>query len=164
MHRLDMDTSGCLLFARSPKSRARIQKAFESRAVEKHYLAIVAGEISDETGVIEMPIAKRSSAQAGWKMVCDPDGLEATTRWRRLAAHDGATLVEFVPLTGRTHQIRVHARAAFGSGIVGDQVYGIGRGPMLLHASRIIVPRDRMSNIDVTAPLPSYFGDWCNAI
>jgi tRNA pseudouridine32 synthase/23S rRNA pseudouridine746 synthase len=164
MHRLDTDTSGCLLFARSPSARAAFQQAFEGRAVEKYYLAVVAGAVEDESGVIEMPLAKTSSAEAGWKMVPDPHGLDATTRWRRLAVRDGATLVEFQPMTGRTHQIRAHARAEFRSGIVGDRVYGIPGGPMLLHASRLVVPRDGKPAIDVTAPLPDYFAEWTDAV
>jgi tRNA pseudouridine32 synthase/23S rRNA pseudouridine746 synthase len=164
MHRLDTDTSGCLLFARSPSARAAFQQAFEGRAVEKYYLAVVAGAVEEESGVIEMPLAKTSSAEAGWKMVPDPHGLDATTRWRRLAVRDGATLVEFQPMTGRTHQIRAHARAEFRSGIVGDRVYGIPGGPMLLHASRLVVPRDGKPAIDVTAPLPDYFAEWTDAV
>jgi tRNA pseudouridine32 synthase/23S rRNA pseudouridine746 synthase len=160
MHRLDMDTSGCLLFARTVKARATFQQAFEARVVEKYYVAVVAGEVGEEQGVIEVPLSKTSSAEAGWKMVGDPHGLEASTRWRRIAVRDGSTLVEFQPLTGRTHQIRVHAREAFGRGIVGDRVYGIPGGPMLLHASRLVVPRPGKETIDVTAPLPDYFGEW----
>jgi len=67
MHRLDTDTSGCLLFARAPKARAAFQRAFETRAVEKYYLAVVAGEIAEEQGVIDMPLAKVSSAEAVMK-------------------------------------------------------------------------------------------------
>jgi tRNA pseudouridine32 synthase/23S rRNA pseudouridine746 synthase len=163
MHRLDTDTSGCLLFARSPKARARFQQAFETRAVEKYYVAVVGTELAGEEGVIDIPLAKHSSAEAGWKMVSDPHGLQASTRWRRIAVRDGSTLVEFRPLTGRTHQIRAHAREAFGCGIVGDRVYGIPGGPMLLHASRLVVPRDGKPAIDVTAPLPDYFGEWRDA-
>ncbi|MEO7277457.1 MAG: RNA pseudouridine synthase [Sphingomicrobium sp.] len=160
MHRLDTDTSGCLLFARTAKARATFQQAFEARLVEKYYLAIVSGEISEDSGIIELPLAKTSSAEAGWKMVADRNGLEASTRWRKLAVRDGDTLVEFRPLTGRTHQIRAHARAAFGRGIIGDRVYGVPGGPMLLHASRLVVPRERHETIDVTAPLPDHFGTW----
>ena len=160
MHRLDQDTSGCLLLARSPKSRAELQQAFETRRVEKYYLAVVAGEIADGEGTIDQPLGKTSSADAGWRMVADPDGQQAVTHWRKLVAHDGRTLVEFRPETGRTHQIRVHAREAFGRGIIGDRVYGMPGGPMLLHASRIVVPRDGKAAIDVTAPLPEYFGEW----
>jgi tRNA pseudouridine32 synthase/23S rRNA pseudouridine746 synthase len=163
MHRLDTDTSGCLLFARTPKARSRFQQAFETRAVEKYYVAVIGAEIAEEAGVIDVPLTKQSSALAGWKMVSDPHGLAATTRWRRLAVRDRSTLVEFQPLTGRTHQIRAHAREAFGSGIVGDRVYGIPGGPMLLHASRLRIPRGDKPAIDVTAPLPGSFGDWPNA-
>jgi tRNA pseudouridine32 synthase/23S rRNA pseudouridine746 synthase len=160
MHRLDQDTSGCLLLARNPKARAAFQQAFESRVVEKYYLAVVGSEVDADDGVIELAVAKRSSVEAGWRMVGDPDGQAAVTRWRKIRTGDGRTLVEFRPLTGRTHQIRVHAREAFGTGIVGDRVYGIPGGPLLLHAARLVVPRAAKPAIDVTAPLPEYFKGW----
>jgi len=163
MHRLDTDTSGCLLFARTARARAIYQQAFETRAVEKYYLAVIASEIAEEQGVIDVPLAKTSSADAGWRMVADRHGPEAITNWRRIVVRDGATLVEFRPLTGRTHQIRAHAREAFGRGIAGDRVYGVPGGPMLLHASRLAVPRERKELIDVAAPLPEHFGDWRDA-
>ena len=163
MHRLDTDTSGCLLFARTARGRAAFQQAFETRAVEKYYLAVIASEVAEGEGVIDIPLAKTSSAEAGWRMIADKHGSEATTNWRRILVRDGSTLVEFRPLTGRTHQIRAHAREAFGRGIVGDRVYGVPGGPMLLHASRLVVPRERKELIDVTAPLPEHFGDWRDA-
>ena len=163
MHRLDTDTSGCLLLARSPKARGAFQRAFEAREIEKYYLAIVAGDVSGEEGTIDIPLAKTSSAEAGWRMVGDPEGQKAITHWRRIAIRDGRTLVEFRPVTGLTHQIRAHAREAFGSGIAGDRVYGVPGGPMLLHASRLVVPRPAKPTIDVTAPLPDYFGEWPDA-
>src|SRR5438270_3224021 len=160
MHRLDTDTSGCLFFARTVSARSSFQRLFETRAVEKYYLAVVAGEIAEDEGVIDLPLAKVSSERAGWKMVVDQHGLEATTRWRRLCIRDGSTLVEFQPLTGRTHQIRAHAREAFGRGIVGDRVYGVPGGPMLLHASRLVVPRPGKPMIEGSAPFPDTFGEW----
>jgi tRNA pseudouridine32 synthase/23S rRNA pseudouridine746 synthase len=163
MHRLDTDTSGCLLFARAPKARAAFQKAFEMRQVQKYYVAVVGSEIAAGEGVIDVPLLKKSTAEAGWKIVADKHGSPATTHWRRLFVRDRSTLVEFRPVTGRTHQIRVHAREAFGRGIVGDRVYGIPGGPMLLHASRLVVPREGKPAIDVTAPLPGYFGEWADA-
>jgi tRNA pseudouridine32 synthase/23S rRNA pseudouridine746 synthase len=163
MHRLDQDTSGCLLLARSPKARSLLQKAFETRQVEKYYLAVVDGVIEQGEGVIDLPLGKKSSEKAGWKMVADPRGDNAVTNWRKLEVREGKTLVEFRPITGRTHQLRVHAREAFGRGIVGDRVYGVPGGPMLLHASRLVVPREKKATIDVSAPLPDYFGDWGDA-
>ena len=163
MHRLDTDTSGCLLFARTAKARSAFQHAFETRTVEKYYLAVIASEVAEAEGVIDIPLAKTSSAEAGWRIIADKHGSEATTNWRRILIRDGSTLVEFRPLTGRTHQIRAHAREAFGRGIVGDRVYGVPGGQMLLHASRLVVPRGRKDLIDVTAPLPDHFGDWRDA-
>ncbi|QNM82591.1 RNA pseudouridine synthase [Sphingomonas sabuli] len=160
MHRLDQDTSGCLLLARNANARRTFQQAFEARGVRKAYLAVIASELSEAGGTIELALAKQSSADAGWRMVADPAGQEAVTNWRRIAVRDGHTLVEFTPVTGRTHQIRAHARAAFGRGIVGDRVYGVPGGSMLLHASRLVVPRPGKPDIDATAPLPDYFGDW----
>ena len=163
MHRLDQDTSGCLLLARNPKAQKKFAQAFEQGLVEKTYVAVVDGEIAEAEGVIHQPLAKVSTAQSGWRMVVDPDGQPATTRWRRLAVRDGRTLVELQPLTGRTHQLRVHAREGLGAAIVGDPVYGRGGGPMMLHASRLVVPREKKAAIDVTAPLPDHFADWADA-
>ena len=101
-------------------------------------------------------------------MVGDRDGKlggkPAQTRWRKLAVRDGRTMVEFRPLTGRTHQIRAHAREGLGVGILGDRVYGYPGGEMLLHASRLVVPRGAKPTIDVTAPLPERFGAWADDI
>lgn len=163
MHRLDTDTSGCLLLARTPKARALFQQAFEARQVQKYYLAVIGCDVGKEEGTIDLALVKRSTAEAGWRMVSDEHGLAATTHWRRIALRDGSALVEFRPVTGRTHQIRAHAREAFGCGIAGDRVYGIPGGPMLLHASRLVVPRTGKAAIDVTAPLPDTFGEWTDA-
>ena len=163
MHRLDQDTSGCLLLARNPKAAKRFQQSFERREVRKFYLAVLAAPIQEESGTIDLPLGKISSAEAGWRMVADSAGQSAITNWRRIALREGRTLVEFQPLTGRTHQIRAHAREAFGTGIVGDRVYGVPGGPMLLHASRLIVPREGKPPIDVSAPLPDYFAEWRDA-
>lgn len=160
MHRLDRDTSGCLLLARNPKARARFQQAFESGTVEKTYLAVIDGVPEGDEGLIDLPLAKVSSAEAGWRMVPDEGGKRARTRWRKIGARDGQSLVEFMPLSGRTHQIRVHAARGLGAAIVGDPVYGVGQGPMLLHSLRIVVPREKKPVIDVTAEAPDSFGLW----
>ena len=170
MHRLDRDTSGCMLLARHPKARVRFQQAFESGSVRKAYLAVLAGEVAEEDGVIDLPLAKHSTREAGWRMVVEEGGKAARTRWRRIAIAEGQSLIEFRPETGRTHQLRVHAARGLGAPIVGDPVYGqaaAARGTMtlpdagmLLHAVRLAVPRDPKEVIDVTAPLPDRFGRW----
>ena len=160
MHRLDRDTSGCLLLARNPKARAKFQQAFESGLVEKFYLAVVDGVPNGAHGLIDLPLAKVSSAEAGWRMVPDDTGKTAQTRWRKLAEMEGRSLVEFKPLSGRTHQIRVHAARGLGAAIVGDPVYGGGELPMLLHSWRLVVPRGVKPPIAVTATVPDSFGLW----
>jgi tRNA pseudouridine32 synthase / 23S rRNA pseudouridine746 synthase len=157
VHRLDRDTSGCLLLARNPKAHARFQQAFEAGAVEKTYRAVLAGDVEGDEGVVELPLAKVSTQEAGWRMVGDPAGKAATTAWRVLSRSRGRTLVEFRPRTGRTHQIRVHAREGLGFGIAGDPIYGDGTGPMLLHALRLVVPRDGKPAIEAEAPIPKLF-------
>ncbi len=171
MHRLDRDTSGCLLLARNPKARARFQQAFETGAITKSYLAVLDGEMEGDEGSIELPVAKVSSQKGGWRMVVDEGGKAAVTRWRKLATADGQSLVEFKPTTGRTHQIRVHAARGLGAAIVGDPVYSLADDAdlesmtlpdsgMLLHAWRLVVPREPNEAIDVTAPVPDRFGRW----
>ena len=160
MHRLDRDTSGCLLLARNPKARAKFQQAFESGLVEKFYLAVVHGVPDGAHGLIDLPLAKVSSVEEGWRMVPDGKGKSAQTRWRKLAEMDGRSLIEFKPLSGRTHQIRVHAARGLGAAIVGDPVYGGGEQPMLLHSWRLVVPRTRKPAIDVMATVPDSFGLW----
>jgi tRNA pseudouridine32 synthase/23S rRNA pseudouridine746 synthase len=163
VHRLDRDTSGCLLLARNPKARARFGAAFEAGRVEKIYVAVVEATLEDE-GEIDLPLAKISSPEQGWRMVGDEQGKPARTHWRAIAARDGRTLVEFRPATGRTHQIRAHARYGLDAPIVGEPVYATGGGMMLLHALRLVVPREKKPAIDVTAPLPERFGEWRDAI
>jgi tRNA pseudouridine32 synthase/23S rRNA pseudouridine746 synthase len=159
VHRLDRDTSGCLLLARNPKARVRFGSAFEEGQVEKLYIAVVDGALEGE-GEIDLPLAKVSSHEQGWRMIVDQKGKPARTYWKALQQRGGRTLVEFRPETGRTHQIRAHARYGLNVPIVGDPVYGAGGEPLLLHASRLIVQREKKPEIDVTAPLPERFGEW----
>ena len=164
MHRLDRDTSGCLLLARNPKARAKFQRAFESGTVEKTYLAVVDGVPDGEEGLIDLPLAKVSTAAEGWRIVPDEKGKSARTRWRKIAARDGQSLIEFQPLTGRTHQLRVHAARGLGAPIHGDPVYGARSDAMLLHSWRLVVPRGPKAPIDVTATVPDSFGLWLDCL
>ena len=104
-----------------------------------------------------MPLAKVSTREEGWRMVSDPAGKAAVTHWRKLAVVDGRTVILFTPETGRTHQLRVHAATGLGTPIVGDPVYGDGRGPMLLHALSLRLEREGKAPIEARAPLPPTF-------
>lgn len=157
VHRLDRDTSGCLLLARNPKAHKRFQRAFEEKKVKKTYIAVLEGTPQAEEGVIDMPLSKVSTREQGWRMVEDQAGKPSLTHWRTLLEHEGRALVLFAPETGRTHQIRVHAASGIGIAIAGDPVYGSGRGPMLLHALSIRVEREGKPPIEATAPLPPTF-------
>ena len=157
VHRLDRDTSGCLLLARNPKAHKRFARAFEEGRVDKSYVAILDGVPSAAGGRIELPLAKVSSRERGWRMVADASGAPAATRWRVLGESGGRALVLFEPETGRTHQLRAHAALGLGLAIAGDPVYGEGGGPMLLHALSLKVPRERKPAIQATAPLPATF-------
>ncbi len=157
VHRLDRDTSGCLLLARNPKAHKRFQRAFEQKKVIKRYIAVLDGVPKEGEGTIDFPLGKVSSAAQGWRMVHDPAGQPSLTRWEVAAVKNGRAVIIFSPETGRTHQLRVHALEGLGIPIAGDPVYGAGRGPMLLHALSLKVEREGKAPIEASAPLPPTF-------
>jgi tRNA pseudouridine32 synthase/23S rRNA pseudouridine746 synthase len=159
VHRLDTDTSGCLLLARNPKALKRFALAFEERRVGKRYLGILAGVPSGREGTVALSLSKISSAEKGWRMIPAKKGKPAVTHWRVVAEHGNRALVEFLPATGRTHQIRVHAASGIGLPLLGDPVYGDGKGAprTMLHAAALELPREGKPPILAAAPLPADF-------
>jgi len=141
VHRLDMATSGLLLFARGTEMQRRLSQLFREREIQKRYVAVVAGKLEPLSGEIDLPLIGDWPNRPRQKV--DPlSGKRSLTRYR-LLAHDagaGASRVELEPITGRTHQLRVHM-AAIGHPIVGDALYGgdagSGVGRLLLHASAL---------------------------
>jgi tRNA pseudouridine32 synthase/23S rRNA pseudouridine746 synthase len=169
-HRLDRDTTGCLILGRHRKALAQLGKLFKSRAIDKLYWAVVEDAPATEAGVIEFPLG-RLDDKIGWWMKHDPNGQSAVTRWKVLGSSNSGrgaetkdlTWLALEPLTGRTHQLRVHC-AEMGWPIVGDGIYGNAPrhgGPTLhLHAREIVVPLDKdRSPIRVTAPGPAHMRD-----
>ncbi len=166
VHRLDKDTSGVLLIARTPGSAAFFSKRFSGRSARKIYWALVVGVPDIADGMIDLPLSKQPGT-GGEKMMVDKsgEGQPARSRYRVIdRAGNRASWVELQPLTGRTHQLRVHM-AAIGHPIVGDGKYG---GPdaflsgsisrkMHLHARRLIIDHPDGDLIDVRAELPEHF-------
>lgn len=167
VHRLDKDTSGVLLVARTPGSAAKYSRSFAGRSAKKTYWAIIAGVPSIDSGQIDLPLAKQPGSGGEKMHVDEENGQPSRTRYRVIErAGNAAAFVELQPLTGRTHQLRVHM-AAIGHPIVGDGKYG-GKAAFLtgsisrkmhLHARRLRIPGGDASQIDVTAPLPDHFAD-----
>lgn len=142
-HRLDRDTSGCLVLGRHPKALRKLHKLFSDGRVEKTYWAICKGVPSKLSGAIDAPLKKETRGK-GWRVDIAGDGQEARTTYRVLAQKDGLSFIEAKPRTGRTHQIRVHL-ASIGAPILGDPQYGdlsdeARAQPMMLHALRIVIP------------------------
>jgi tRNA pseudouridine32 synthase/23S rRNA pseudouridine746 synthase/23S rRNA pseudouridine1911/1915/1917 synthase len=122
-HRLDRDTSGCLVLGRHRKALSRLGKMFQAGTVEKTYWAVTVGVPAEPEGRIELPLKKVSNRSGGWKMVIDPEGQASVTEYRVLGSGSGFAWIECHPRTGRTHQIRVHL-AALGAPLLGDPQYG----------------------------------------
>ena len=163
-HRLDRDTSGCLVLGRHRKALATLGRLFKSGRIGKTYWAVVAGEPAQEEGRIELPLG-RKDATRGWWMKHDPEGRPALTTWKvmgqtQAAASNSPRLawLALEPVTGRTHQLRVHC-AAMGWPIIGDSIYGAAprtqTSALHLHAREIVVPLyNNRAPIRVTAPVP----------
>ena len=161
-HRLDRDTSGCLVLGRHRKALQKLGSLFKAGRIDKTYWAVVEGTPEAEAGVIDLALGRRDATR-GWWMQVDPAGQEAVTEWRVLgrkgAGSKGArSWLELKPRTGRTHQIRVHC-AAQGWPLVGDGIYGARDAAETLHllARRVAVPLyAARPAVAVEAPVPPH--------
>jgi len=159
VHRLDRDTSGLLLIAKNDETQQALSRMLQERRIEKHYRALVEGVPREPEGRVELPIGR--SRKDRKKMAVDPEGREAVTLWRTLAAGRGCALLDVRILTGRTHQIRVHMRAV-NHPVCGDPIYGTERGTrvpcLMLHAYSLTLAHPGTGEeMTFRAPLPADF-------
>lgn len=155
VHRLDKDTSGVLLLAKTPAAQSAVSASFEARTVEKTYIAVTESVPNRRRAVIDAPIARHPGDRT--RMAVVRGGRESRTGYEVLGEDHGNALLVVHPETGRTHQIRVHL-AAIHCAVVFDRVYGTpGEGRQLLHAWRIRVPHPAGGTLEVTAPLAADF-------
>ena len=165
VHRLDRDTTGVIVMAKTPEAHRKLSLQFSRRQTKKTYMALARGLIEPNEGVIESHLARHPGKRQRFA-VSGKDGRLSTTRFKvidRIPGKEGATLVEMTPLTGRTHQIRVHL-AHFGHPILGDHVYGLAEKEFafvkrqLLHAAVLVVTHPSTGKeLRFEAPLPADF-------
>ena len=138
IHRLDMSTSGILVISKNKVSHKILQKQFLERTIKKKYIADLEGELKDTSGIISLPL-KQDYVNRPQQKVCFKEGKPAKTKWNLLGVKNKITRVEFFPITGRTHQLRVHAAHVDGlnAPIVGDDIYGSKGERLHLHAAFI---------------------------
>ena len=160
-HRLDKDTTGCLLLGRNKVALKRLSELFLNHQIQKTYLAVVHGVIAAQAGEINLPIAKKSKDKRSWWGRIDIEGQQAFTQYEVLRSSATGTLVKLVPVTGRTHQLRLHLQA-IGHPIVGDEIYGIKneKQSLCLHCAEMTVPLyAKREKIIVKSPLPEAFNE-----
>lgn len=164
VHRLDRETSGVMLIAKTAKAHAHLKEQFKERMIQKKYYAFLNGELKEQWGIINRPIGRSTSDFRKWSATRGARGelRPAETWWTLLGARGGYSFVEAEPKTGRTHQIRVHFKA-INHPVVCDRLYApdklcaFGFGRTALHASSITFTDMKGEAITVTAPIPVDF-------
>ena len=160
VHRLDRDTSGCLLIARRSSALRALSQQFATGEVKKLYWALVLNPPAEDSGEVNAPLLKHSSRADGWRMQVSAEGKTALTLWEVLERKGDIALVAFRPQTGRTHQIRVHCNLlAPGAAVVGDPVYGTADpAGMMLHSRALEFKAPNTNeSVRVEAPCPTRF-------
>lgn len=159
-HRLDKQTSGCLILGRNRHALQTLGKLFTHNKIRKSYWAVVEGAPPEAEGRIDAPLAKQSQSGSRWWMKVADDGQEAITLYKVMGQHNGTSWLELTPLTGRTHQLRVHC-THIGCPIIGDWVYN-GQAEntpnmLQLHARSLTIPLyPKKDDISVIAPVPAH--------
>jgi 23S rRNA pseudouridine1911/1915/1917 synthase len=154
IHRLDRDTSGIIIGARTPEVASLLQKQFADRKAKKTYIAIVDGMLKEKEAIINLPIGRNPSLPSTFRV--DPKGKSAVTKYKVLAEQDGKSLVQLSPQTGRTHQLRVHMNY-LNTPIHGDRVYGKQSNRLYLHAYQLEITMPSGERMTFTAPIPQEF-------
>lgn len=165
-HRLDRDTTGCLVLGRHRKALALLGKLFKQGKVGKTYWAVVEGGPAADEGRIDIALSKRDETR-GWWMKADPHGMPSSTTWKVMGRTAGHTWLALEPITGRTHQLRVHC-AEMGFPIIGDTIYGnaprVGGPTLHLHAREVVVPISKNKPpVTITAPVPAHMRELLSA-
>lgn len=168
VHRLDKDTSGLILVAKNDKAHTVMSEQFKSRTMEKHYRAVAFGSFSQDTDLIDAPIARHPVDRK--KMAVVPDGKPSQTEWRVIERLKGATYLDVHLLTGRTHQIRVHMQSV-GHPLLGDKIYAphiktsVHVPRLMLHAYSLAFTHPVTGeHMELTAPIPEQFSTVLNKL
>jgi 23S rRNA pseudouridine1911/1915/1917 synthase len=158
VHRLDRATSGVMVCAKNPEALSWLQKQFSDRKVQKTYMAVVVGSMPTEEGVIDMPIARNPAKPVTFHV--DPQGKDSVTKYRVISMHKSYALLELKPVTGRTHQLRVHL-THLKHPIVGDDLYnGEPAKRLMLHAYSLAITLPSKEQVTFEAPLPEEFNKY----
>jgi len=171
VHRLDKDTSGCMVVAKNDVAHRRLSEAFAERRLSKIYLAAINGLPKEASGRIQNFIGRHPVDRKRMACLHDGAGKEAVTEWQHIATHQGSALIRCKLLTGRTHQIRVHMRECLGYPILGDPIYGnlkrqiIPVTRLMLHAWKLSFQHpihDKPLNFE--ARLPQEYAPWMSGL
>ena len=148
VHRLDLSTSGLMILAKTKTTHKKLHHQFESRTIKKRYVALLDGKVQGNSGVIDLPI-RPDWEDRPRQMVCHENGKPSVTKWEVVDRKEGLTRVNLYPLTGRTHQLRVHCahQQGLNVSILGDEFYGTRGERLHLHAAELEIVHPRTGEL-----------------